>query len=382
MKKSIISLAFVMPLVFMGCGEDVDKKAEKGGDSFAGSAGKSLVKKLTVRGNLVQESQYPDGDYEKKSDKIDATLNIVYDKGRMKQILADGDYRYTYDSKDGYGEEHGEIDGKGDGKMEFVYKGDTVVLKGDVNASFTQKVVEKDEDGIMTDKHEERRSALGSGEYSYKLQDKVVVSGNGSFRMASDPETGRERFTCTYDDLGQLASVRDSDDPEYKIGYEWKDGNIVGMVWEWNENKSFMRKLFRNLVSEKNPKAAKAVSDWIIDDDMKVEYSGKENKCNVDFIYLMACLYEPMAAGQFIGVFGFMGKESKNLPARILTRDEKWNDQTGVYEYGEWKEYLKFEYSFTDGGLVKKIKVKKVEKDVDGYGTEIETYEGSMEFAY
>ena len=90
MKKN----AFLLPILtlavaLVGCKPTPEDNSDTGSDDVAGSAGKSLVKKMVVT------AAYTDTAYDEEYDGS-ATLNFAYEEGRLASITGTGEYVYRY----------------------------------------------------------------------------------------------------------------------------------------------------------------------------------------------------------------------------------------------------------------------------------------------
>ena len=319
MKKSILLLAALMPFVMFSCEKE---KAEKGNGDIIGSDGKYLVKKMTMKGTIEYNG---DGiDYEKytSSQKVDATLKFSYTEGKMSRLEASGTYGVWQDFVEYYGGKRYEEDNwKGNGNIKFTYKDNRVAAEITAQGRVWETYIEEG-DNENNETWEEQGSL--SGTYTLSMDDGIAISGSGTFKSGA----GRGSYTTDkikfgYDDAGQLTRVYYEGEDEDRTEFKWENGNIVNIGWYYDDDyyyKKGSKSIIRSLFDKKKTKAAKSGSvEWA--NWLRVEYSNQENKSNIDFARLIFT-YLGGYAESGIGVFGFLGKECKNLPSKLYIDDE------------------------------------------------------------
>lgn len=375
MKKIILLLAALLPFVMVSC-----EKPEKGSDDVVGTSGKMLVKKMTAKGTLASHDNDDDDGYydyyrSQSSQKIDATFTFAYADGKMSRLSASGSYANVYDEEQSYNgnvvKNHEEENFSGKGKVSFTYNGDVMDLGITVQGESSGKDIYEPD---RYDENEEwSESGSLSGNYILNMENGIAVSGKGTFKSDEGTYT-TDKIKFGYDNSDQLTSLYYEGEYEYRTEIKWQNGNMVNVGWyDDDDYKAGKKHPIMRPLGKKRAKAAKSGSivwhDWL-----RVEYSSKENKSNIDisriiFTYL-ATDYPEMG----IGVFGFLGKESKNLPSKVYANGEDWNEETGEYEEKE-VEYLSFDYEFNKDGAVKKIKISS---PVEGY----DKANATIEFEY
>ena len=341
MKKSVLLLAALMPFVMFSCEKE---KAEKGSDDIVGSDGKYLVKKMTFQGTLGGNYAYTDN-RGKLTQKVDATLNFSYIKGKMSRLDASGTYSYVDDWEEFYEgnttKYYDEENYKGNGNIKFAYKDDRVEAKITAQGRVWGTYI--DEGGNENNRTWEEQGSL-SGTYTFSMDDGIAISGCGTFKEDANSESyNTDEIKFGYDDNEQLTSVHYADD-DGRMEFKWKDGNIENIGWFYDDDyyyKKGSKSIIRSLLAKKKTPMTKFGSvgweNWV-----RVEYSPKENKSNIDFSRLIFAYISGEYVESNIGVFGFTGKESKNLPSTVYVDDEP---------------ALSFEYEFNRNGAVTRIKL-------------------------
>ena len=370
--------AACLPFIMVSCDKPEKGNAENGSTEIAGASGKMLVKKMTAKGTLAYQDNSGNGSWkseEKETTKVDATLTFTYADGKMSRLSAFGNYANVYDSEDSYNGEvekyHYECEGSGNGNLAFTYNGD--VIK--VTVSAQGKIAETETNEPDSDEnYSDMEEGSISGDYTLNMSNGAAVSGQGTFK-GDDGSYTTDKVKFEYDNNNQLTSLYYDGEYEYRTEFKWENGNMVNVGWYDNDDdykKAGKKHHARMPFGKKRAKAAKSGSiEW--NDYYRVEYSSKENKSNIDFAGIiftyLGGYYE-----QTIGVFGFLGKESKNLPSKIYVVDEDWNEETGEYETEDFL-YLSLEYEFNGNGTVKKIKLSSPELLNEDYDTATATIE-------
>ncbi|MDE5574705.1 MAG: hypothetical protein K2I87_03215, partial [Bacteroidales bacterium] len=366
--------------VMVSCDKPEKGNAENGSTEITGASGKMLVKKMTAKGTLVynynDDDDYYDYDKTQASGKADATFTFTYADGRMTRLSASGGYTYVSDREFSHNGEvqkqYYEDNASGSGNLAFTYNGDVVNVKIDANG----KVSGKRDNG--PDENDDNYVWLEegniSGDYTLNMSNGAAVSGQGTFKEDGGSYT-TDKVKFEYDNNNQLTSLYYEGEYEYRTEFKWENGNMVNVGWyDDDDYKKAGKRHNRMPFGKKQAKAAKSSSiEW--NDRYRVEYSTKENKGNIDlarilFVY-MGEYYE-----QFIGVFGFLGKESKNLPSKIYFTNDEWNEETGEYEKEE-VVFLSMEYDFNGNGTVKRIKISCPTMTEEEYDTT-----ATIEFEY
>lgn len=358
MKKSVILLAALMPFIMFSCKDPDNGKREQGSTEIVGSSGKTLVKKMVAKGTIAyhdndEEDGYYDYYRDKGSHKVDATLTFTYADGLMSRISGSGTFASVEDEEWALEGEavkyHGESNANGNGNMSFTYKGDVVSVAMSAQGKISEKYTyEPDRYG---DNDEWSNEGNFTGEYTLNMENGAAVSGRGTFR-SDDGSSTTDKVKFEYDANNQLTKIYYEGDYEDRTEFKWENGNMVKMGWYY-DYKSGRKHSAKRFFAPKKAKAAKVGVEW--EDEYRVEYSSKENKSNLDFASLIFT-YMSGFPEQAISVFGFAGKESKNLPSRIYEMDEEWNEQTGEYEEVE-RLLLAIDYDFNGDGTVKRLKL-------------------------
>lgn len=374
MKKSVFLLAALLPFVMVSC-----EKPEKGSDEVSGISGKMLVKKMTAKGMLSyhnndDEDGYFDYYKSQSSQKIDAAFTFTYADGKMSRLSTSGTYAYVYDKEYSYNGEvrktHEETNANGNGNLAFTHNGDVVNVKIDANGKVSGKYDKDPDEDDENNEYLEEGSI--SGDYTLNMSKGAAVSGQGTFK-GDDGSYTTDKIKFEYDNNNQLTSLYYDGEYEYRTEFKWENGNMVNIgYYDDDDYYKAGKKHYARFFGKKKAKVAKSGRiEW--NDWMRVEYSSKENKSNIDFARIIFA-YMGGNYEQAIGVFGFLGKESKNLPSKIYFIDEDWNEETGEYE--EEKELvLSFEYEFNGNGTVKKIKLSSPYMEDDGYDKATATIE-------
>ena len=171
--------------------------------------------------------------------------------------------------------------------------------------------------------------------------------------------------------LTRVAVPYEGMDASYGLEFGWENGNIVrvGSYDEYVKGSkkspaqnrrngktdlgTAMTRLMFPLCgilssSDRGHGSTKKSVDWYADYHM--EYTSHENKSNVDIASLawtiLGGIVDP---SQFVGVFGFTGTMSKNLPESLYEDDEYEPD-------GRW-DYGRVEYVLDADGLMEKVTV-------------------------
>ncbi|MCM1042126.1 MAG: hypothetical protein NC396_06855 [Bacteroides sp.] len=363
MKKCVLLLAACVPFVMFSCKESENGDGEKGGSQIAGSDGKTLVAKMTVKGSLTSayvEDEYGYSYSSKTTTKADLKMNFSYSDGVMKKLTASGDYSTTHNcTETGEGESykhHSEDNASGNGNMTFSYKGDVVSVEISGSGKVEGKEVYDPDEYDENESYSESGSM--SGNYTLNMEKGAAVSGQGTIKLDNESYS-LNKIKYEYDNAGQLVKIYyDGDYNEDRVEFEWKNGNIVNVGYYYNDDYKSGKK--HHSKANGKFKAAKAGSmDW---SDLHVEYSDKENNSNIDFAYLVFSYGGMLSYEQFVGVFGFLGKTSKNLPAKV---SYVYEDDDETYE----DVYAEIEYTFYDNGNVKRVKITSPLIDEDGNGS-------------
>ncbi len=363
MKKHILLLAVLVPFVMVSC-----KEPDQGSDEIVGASGKMLVKKMTAKGTLAyHDNDDEDGyyDYYKgtSSTKVDATFTFTYSDGLMKRMSGSGAYVNVHDSEYAYNgkvkKHHCEDNYSGKGNVSFTYKGDVMDLgitaQGETSGKYIDEPDEYDEN------EEWSENGSFSGNYVLNMENGAAVSGQGTFNGDRGTQS-TDKIKFEYDNADQLARIYYDGEYEYRTEFKWENGNMVNIGW-YDDYKAGRKHPVKMPLGKKKGRAAKSGSiEWY--DGLRVVYSSKENKSNIDIARIIfTYLAEYPEVG--LGVCGFTGKESKNLPSKVYYIDEDWNEETQEYEETE-EVYLSFEYEFNGNGTVKKIKLSSpVYEDAD-----------------
>lgn len=346
MKKITLIWAALFALALTGCKESSDP--EQGNSEVAGVAGRSLVSKITYKADFVDEDdddEYGDGK-SKETVKMRASIKFSYKNGLLARLAAEGSYNSLYEDWYGgeYFKEEDKVEGSAD--MDFTYNG-AALTKVDFSVTGTA-------DGT---------AATVSGSYTFKTNDaKALVMGSGKVSLIS--EWYAEEFQCGYDQNDYLMYIEYNESGD-RTQFEWTDGNLSKIGWSGPEKKT-MRDMC-SFIRKRHPQGKD--TRW---SGYRVDYSEKENKTNIDFAYIaMVNLYEMEGMAESFGFLGFMGKESKNLPAAVY------------YDYSDGERDLccKFKYSFNSEGLVKSVEVLYFYYDYDE-GRDIEESLFSVKFSY
>lgn len=374
MKKNAFLLPLlVLAMALIGCKPTPEKNSDTGSDDVAGSAGKSLVKKMVVT------AAYTDTAYDEEYDGS-ATLNFAYEEGRLASITGTGEYVYRYMDYS----EPDPVNPEGNAKAEesvwmedktsgtatvgFTYDGEKVNVSLSMDATY-------DEAGYGPEHYS------GTGTMALQMNaDKAVSSARSKF--VSEEESSDEllvNFEYSNEYL-QYSVIPYDNEQGYAYGnaYEWSDGNLVrmGSHDDYTNKKSGaetsfslakMSRLFFPLsgVWAKN-QGFDARKDRHVHWDLvsRMEYTTQENKSNVDFAFLTWLCYEGAEdPAEFLGALGFTGKMSKNLPLSLYeyaTTDDFEIDPNERYEYGH------VEYTFNDQDLVTHIRVLGEEGELLG----------------
>lgn len=366
MKKN----AFLLPLLalavaLVGCKPTPEKNSDTGSDDVAGSAGKSLVKKMVVT------AAYTDTAYDEEYDGS-ATLNFAYEEGRLASITGTGEYVYRYMDYS----EPDPVNPEGNAKAEesvwmedktsgtatvgFTYDGEKVNVSLSMDATY-------DEAGYGPEHYS------GTGTMALQMNaDKAVSSARSKF--VSEEESSDEwlvNFEYADNSLTRVAVPYEGMDASYGLEFGWENGNIVrvGSYDEYVKGSkkspaqnrmsgktdlgTAMTRLMFPLCgilssSDRGHGSTKKSVDWYADYHM--EYTSHENKSNVDIASLawtiLGGIVDP---SQFVGVFGFTGTMSKNLPESLYEDDEYEPD-------GRW-DYGRVEYVLDADGLMEKVTV-------------------------
>ena len=366
MKKN----AFLLPLLalavaLVGCKPTPEKNSDTGSDDVAGSAGKSLVKKMVVT------AAYTDTAYDEEYDGS-ATLNFAYEEGRLASITGTGEYVYRYMdysepplNPESKAEEGVWMEDKtsGTATVGFAYDGENVNVSLSMDATY-------DEAGYGPEHYS------GTGTMALQMNaDKAVSSARSKF--VSEEESSDEwlvNFEYADNFLTRVAVPYEGMDASYGLEFGWENGNIV-RVGSYDEYVKGSKKspaqnrrngktdlgtamtrlmfplcgiLSSSSSSDRGHGSTKKSVDWYADYHM--EYTSHENKSNVDIASLawtiLGGIVDP---SQFVGVFGFTGIMSKNLPESLYEDDEYEPD-------GRW-DYGRVEYVLDADGLMEKVTV-------------------------
>lgn len=377
MKKRFLLLAALMPFIMVSCENSGNGDGDEGNKEITGIAGKTLVKKMSIKGSYAyvnndDEDGYYDYWKSKETTTVDATMKFTYSDGLMSGIAASGSYNSVYDRENSYNgsveKVHEEYNYSGNGNMAFTYKDSEAGI--DVTAqgrSWGKDIYEPDE---YDENDEWDESGKVKGTYILNMENGAAVSGKGSFKT-DDNDFTTDKIVFKYNLDDQLTKIYYEGDYEDRVEFKWENGNIVNVGWEYDYYKSGKKKRAPMFRDKKKAKAGKSI-EW--EDYFRVEYSDRENKCNIDFAYLVFCYAGLMSYEQFIGAFGFCGKESKNLPSKIYCMNEEWDENTE--DYVEVEELLlELKYDFNGDGTVKRITVSY---PMDGEGD----VKGTIDLSY
>ena len=382
MKKLIILLAACLPFVMVSCDKPEKGNAENGSTEIAGMSGKSLVKKMTAKGTLAyyyndDEDGYYDYDKCQASGKADATFTFTYAEGLMTRLSASGGYTYVSDREFSYNgdveKQYYEDNASGNGNLAFTYNGDVVNVKIEANGKVSGKY-ENDPDEY-DENHAYMEEGSISGDYTLNMSNGAAVSGQGIFKGDGGSYT-TDKVKFEYDNNNQLISLYYDGEYEYRTEFKWENGNMVnvGYYYDDDDYKAGRKRHVRMPFGKEKAKVTKSGSiEW--NDHYRVEYSTKENKGNIDLARILF-VYIGEYYEQAIGVFGFLGKESKNLPSKIYCINEEWNEEKGEYEKEE-VVFLSIEYDFNGNGTVKRIKISSPTMTEEEYDTT-----ATIEFEY
>lgn len=313
MKKITLIWAALFALALTGCNESSDP--QEGNETVVGIAGKTLVTKISIKRDHKEEgsSSYQDWTWT-ETEKVDGTLNFSYKDGKLTAMSGDVAYHYFYEENDEGEYDKEEVDGNGSISVKFSYQGSDMLMDFYANTSANGTTA-----GI-------------SGDYVFKMNaSNAIQSGKGT--LGSD----EEEIICTYDEADYLQSRWYDDDMDDKIDFKWSDGNLVQYGWYWNYEKKQLKSPLLRKMKQKGVR-------W---EDVGIRYSSKDNKSNLDFAYVCFLFgLDPEGIGELLGMLGFMGKESKNLPDAIYYEDE---------------DFYTFKYKFNNDGLVTQMEIMDVE---------------------
>ncbi len=330
--------AGILSLAMVGCKPTEDP--DTGSSDVAGSAGKSLVKKIVVE----LEDASVDADY---SVNATATLNFTYDEGRLATISGNGNYAGKY-TEPGYEEGY---EASGSANVGLAYDGDRI----DLTISLT---------GTATDSYDGSTQTVqvsASGTSRLQLNaDKALETATTSFMY--EGETEKMLVGYEYENKYLSRSIIPYGDAfggsSYGNTYVWTDGNMTGMdyfddadAYKKEEASSLGRfgRVFFPLAGVWGGQTSMVDMSKSGTDNVEMVYSERLNKTNVDFAMLTWLLYwGPEDYTEFLGVFGFTGTMSKNLPVELYERDDYDNER---YQVGH------VEYTFNDNDLVTGITV-------------------------
>lgn len=362
MKKN----AFLLPILtlavaLVGCKPTTEDNSDTGSDDVAGSAGKSLVRKMVVT------AAYTDTVYDEEYDGS-ATLNFAYDEGRLASITGTGEFVYRYMdysepplNPESKAEEGVWMEDKtsGTATVGFAYDGENVNVSLSLDATY-------DEEGYGPE------HASGTGTMALQMNaDKAVSSARSKF--VSEGEYSDEflvNFEYADNFLTRVAVPYEDMDASYGLEFGWESGNIVrvgsyddaylnkksparGRVNGETDLGTAMTRLMFPLCgilssSDRGHGSTKESVDWY--SDYHMEYTSHENKANVDIASLAWTIFGGVVdPSQFLGVFGFTGTMGKNLPESLYADDEYEPD-------GRW-DYGRVEYVLNADGLVEKLTV-------------------------
>ncbi len=342
-KNAFVLSVLALALAVVGCKPRHDDP-ETGSNDVAGSAGKSLVKKMEIR---VFDQDTVD-DYEVDGS---ATLSFSYEEGRLASITGTGEYEY----RDDYDVETM----TGTATVGFEYAGEKIDVSLSLDAT-----VDYGPDG--TD------HASGRGTMELQMNaDKAVASSRTLFGSGDVLDEYLVGFEYTDKYLTRLVVPYwpDLTAESYGLEYGWENGNIVrvGSYDDYGYGKHsakgddegrlslqdcMVRLMFPLAGILSSPgdvrNEAKSAVDWY--DDYHLVYTAQENKSNLDFASLVWTFCGGIADySQFLGVLGFTGTMSRNLPESLYEDDEYEPD-------GRW-EYGRVEYTFNNQDLVTDMRV-------------------------
>ena len=371
MKKN----AFLLPILtlavaLVGCKPTTEDNSDTGSDDVAGSAGKSLVRKMVVT------AAYTDTVYDEEYDGS-ATLNFAYDEGRLASITGTGEFVYRYMdysepplNPESKAEEGVWMEDKtsGTATVGFAYDGENVNVSLSLDATY-------DEEGYGPE------HASGTGTMALQMNaDKAVSSARSKF--VSEEESSDE-WLVNFEYADNF--LTEGMDASYGLEFGWESGNIVrvgsyddaylnkksparGRVNGETDLGTAMTRLMFPLCgilssSDRGHGSTKESVDWY--SDYHMEYTSHENKANVDIASLAWTIFGGVVdPSQFLGVFGFTGTMGKNLPESLYADDEYEPD-------GRW-DYGRVEYVLNADGLVEKLTV------FEGEGQQV----GTISFEY
>ena len=219
MKKN----AFLLPILtlavaLVGCKPTTEDNSDTGSDDVAGSAGKSLVRKMVVT------AAYTDTVYDEEYDGS-ATLNFAYDEGRLASITGTGEFVYRYMdysepplNPESKAEEGVWMEDKtsGTATVGFAYDGENVNVSLSLDATY-------DEEGYGPE------HASGTGTMALQMNaDKAVSSARSKF--VSEGEYSDEflvNFEYADNFLTRVAVPYEGMDASYGLEFGWESGNIV-----------------------------------------------------------------------------------------------------------------------------------------------------------
>lgn len=355
----LFMFAGILSLAMVGC-KPTEEDPGTGSSDVAGSAGKILVRKMVVT------AAYTDTVYDEEYDGS-ATLNFAYDEGRLASITGTGEFVYRYMdysepplNPESKAEEGVWMEDKtsGTATVGFAYDGEKVDVSLSMDATY-------DEEGYGPE------HSSGTGTMALQMNaDKAVSSARSKF--VSEGEYSDEllvNFEYADNFLTRVAVPYEGmDHASYGLEFGWKSGNIVRvgsyddaylnkkspargrMNGETDYGVAMVRLMFplSGILASHDRQQARAKEDVDWYSDYHMEYTSHENKTNVDIASLawtiLGGIVDP---SQFVGVFGFTGTMSKNLPESLYEDDEYESD-------GRW-EYGRVEYALDADGLVEKI---------------------------
>lgn len=288
---------------------------KKGSDDNVGTEGKFLVKSMVIELNpSVYESE---ADY-----RMDMTVDFDYTGGRLASVKADG---RIYEGNDYYTDL--------EANLSFAYNGDRVA------ASYGSTI--SDSDGF-TDRMEPMSVAMMYG------ANKAIAS------TRYNTEEGEKGSDITYDSYDQLVQTQDCYGRKYTNKFYWEDENVVALDFWYDESQYMSGSLpeknagrmgweqwkgLHSLIADSRP-GKRIESEW---EKVVFEYSDEKNGINIDFSYFLNMLaFGANDMTDYLGIFGFYGKMSKNLPSKL--------NNDGTLDFY-------FEYDMGASGKVKKAKL-------------------------